>query len=1118
MKFKDTLSNFVALSFLIVFVFPVKPAQAASSEGSCSYLSEDFSGTSGNSWASDSYGTWTYKNGKLNVTNITSGKISHAGTSFSPSNYFSVDSDAEVVSLAQSNGAYGMYVYTTGTTYISANGKTFDGAAAFVFSDHISLSGWDVNANTWSEIARYTPTGTISSIGLGFSSGAITLRINKQDTTAKLSISIPAPSIFNKVWLLAQGSSGFATKGTEMNFDNVCAGPLGSSGTGTCTATMDSNFNIHIPAIKYIDPLLGNIYLWADLRYRIDPSRILFQLSDYGQITNASSYQCVMSMLGSDATIHINDLFVNSMSLWANLKYDFSSSTGSNIYFYASNWGTNTGSGTANIVTPLSPADGSSVQSLTPSLSWSATGSPASYRVFIAADENTLKGLNSDAGSCSNCILTTHIDTATSYTIPSGTLSSGTTYYWMVKSSYNVLSSIWSFKTASSGIGGGTGGGGGGSSGSSGITTGAATTLATQQVNTSGGAIIINKPNDPLNGLELDIPSGSYTNSRQFTISSSQVTTHTFGANFNPISPLITVDNGGGYSNEIMSVKIPVKIPSGHFAMGFIYDDQTGRLEGLPTVAQDTNSITIATRHFSKQTTSRVSQGLGRLSFIISSIDATLLNKDIDTLFRPGIDDWQFTNYGSYIAPGGHCAGQSMGALWYFYEQPDGANLTLYGRYDNNGDQPPTSGLWQDDSLGYRFSSVLQKSSDWDGLARKFTKQIVTLYDTNTWRLFAYSMLLTGQPQMTEIWNTTIGGGHAMVVYRIFQGKLYVSDPNYPADTGRGIEYSNGKFTPYNSGANATDIANGNGKAYDLIAYLAVTAVIDWDNIGTHWTELKGKTIGNNYFPSYKIIYIDDKNQSHDLVDGYESSKKLIYITSTSNDATTTISIYRDGNWLSFDAAGNIELNPGNNRLGIYIQGSVNGNWQYIDFKYINVKFSAPVITSISPDSGKVGDTVTITGTGFGATQDTSTVKFVGTTATVVSWSDTSIVVKVPNITSTGDVIVNVGGTDSNGVKFTILNKCSTQQVAGADTPETRVIDLGTNHGAFKFDWETYTQKDRITVSYEGKTLFDSGCVGANGTQNLSYSGTSTFVTVTVQPNCAGGSGTAWNFTVYCPQ
>src|SRR5262249_27135380 len=55
-----------------------------------------------------------------------------------------------------------------------------------------------------------------------------------------------------------------------------------------------------------------------------------------------------------------------------------------------------------------------------------------------------------------------------------------------------------------------------------------------------------------------------------------------------------------------------------------------------------------------------------------------------------------------------------------------------------------------------------------------------------------------------------------------------------------------------------------------------------------------------------------------------------------------------------------------------------------------------PTITSLSPTSGPVGTSVTITGTNFGATKGTSTVTFNGVSATPTSWSATSIVVPVP--------------------------------------------------------------------------------------------------------------------------
>src|SRR6266403_1255446 len=85
------------------------------------------------------------------------------------------------------------------------------------------------------------------------------------------------------------------------------------------------------------------------------------------------------------------------------------------------------------------------------------------------------------------------------------------------------------------------------------------------------------------------------------------------------------------------------------------------------------------------------------------------------------------------------------------------------------------------------------------------------------------------------------------------------------------------------------------------------------------------------------------------------------------------------------------------------------------------VTSSAPSVTSLNPTSGAVGTSVTIAGTNFGTTQGTSTVTFNGISGTPTSWSATSIVVLVPAGTTTGNVVVTVGGAASNRVNFTVL-------------------------------------------------------------------------------------------------
>src|SRR5262249_18571208 len=74
----------------------------------------------------------------------------------------------------------------------------------------------------------------------------------------------------------------------------------------------------------------------------------------------------------------------------------------------------------------------------------------------------------------------------------------------------------------------------------------------------------------------------------------------------------------------------------------------------------------------------------------------------------------------------------------------------------------------------------------------------------------------------------------------------------------------------------------------------------------------------------------------------------------------------------------------------------------------------------LTPTSGPIGQSVTISGSNFGSTQGASTVKFSGISATASSWSATSITATVPNGAFTGNVVVTVGGVASNGAIFQV--------------------------------------------------------------------------------------------------
>ena len=96
-------------------------------------------------------------------------------------------------------------------------------------------------------------------------------------------------------------------------------------------------------------------------------------------------------------------------------------------------------------------------------------------------------------------------------------------------------------------------------------------------------------------------------------------------------------------------------------------------------------------------------------------------------------------------------------------------------------------------------------------------------------------------------------------------------------------------------------------------------------------------------------------------------------------------------------------------------------------------------------------------------------------------------------------------------------SRCNDTQKAGGDAPEVHHIDLGVTSGVFRFDYQTFDVKDQIIISQGGRTIFNTGCVGESRSVQVQFGGYTTMIEVRVNPNCAGSSGTAWNFTVHCP-
>jgi uncharacterized protein (TIGR03437 family) len=80
-----------------------------------------------------------------------------------------------------------------------------------------------------------------------------------------------------------------------------------------------------------------------------------------------------------------------------------------------------------------------------------------------------------------------------------------------------------------------------------------------------------------------------------------------------------------------------------------------------------------------------------------------------------------------------------------------------------------------------------------------------------------------------------------------------------------------------------------------------------------------------------------------------------------------------------------------------------------------------PTISYTNHVRAAVGSSIAIVGNYFGSTQGSSTITFNGTPATPSSWGNTQISVPIPAGSSTGPLVIAVGGMASNGVNFTVV-------------------------------------------------------------------------------------------------
>lgn len=390
------------------------------------------------------------------------------------------------------------------------------------------------------------------------------------------------------------------------------------------------------------------------------------------------------------------------------------------------------------------------------------------------------------------------------------------------------------------------------------IRTGEMTQVFAQSV-AAGATVTVEDSGSRLDGMQLEIPVGAYASAMQLTISCADISGHEFGANFDPVSPLIRIENGGEFSAKPMRLRIPIAGLAGRFPVAFYYDRAAGTLEAIAPVGRSDDWLDVAVRHFSE--------------IVVSATQIELLREGggFPTFFDPKVNGWSFVNDGSYPEPGGICAGMSIGAA-HFYRNFS-ASVLLTSHFDNDPLWFPTPKVWEDDATGIKFCTELQKAFSTDNSfwtstgSSPFDGFMQTAEEDHFWSL-CYAMLVNNQPQFLylAVDGNPAAAAHAIIAYEYVigpaVGTLKVYDPNYPGTEGTiTFDFTTKKFRPYTSAANATALANGQTFSYDKIVFIPLSTICSMKEIDRIWQKVASRTIGAGQYPAYELWAVPVDNE-----------------------------------------------------------------------------------------------------------------------------------------------------------------------------------------------------------------------------------------------------------------
>lgn len=387
-----------------------------------------------------------------------------------------------------------------------------------------------------------------------------------------------------------------------------------------------------------------------------------------------------------------------------------------------------------------------------------------------------------------------------------------------------------------------------------------------------GGGVLRVTQEGALRGLTITVPSGAFSVATTWTITEQPAVQPTLPTGLVQIGPAIQIENGQGYSDEPFTVSVPARVSSDTSLALFYYEASSGTFEMVPTIRRTDTSLVVMTRHLSGDellvrggSALRLSAAAptpGLATLILVAAAASSLRGTFQSGFVPGVDDWDFSNEGDYLNPGGYCGGASLTAIHHYYTRK-ATRGALFGLYDE------VLALEPDNPQGIRVASVVQKSNasaTYDVELQQVLAALARVGATAggpAWTriqtdAMALAIRLTGSPQFLAIFQQGMSDGHAIIAHGIETdgplglGRVLVSDPNHPG-VERVVSFNAERFIPYTG----STYSGGPQSEYPHIFVAGITAMMAMRDMTANWAAVEAKTIGQGQYPTTVFEYRD---------------------------------------------------------------------------------------------------------------------------------------------------------------------------------------------------------------------------------------------------------------------